>query len=355
MVSIVVGMQFGSEGKGAITSYLAPIMSLAVRTGASNAGHTIYYNGQRFVMRQIPSAWINPITKLVIGRGAMISKEILLKEINELDKILPIRNRLFIDRDAHVVTAEQIQEEQQSDLAERIGSTSALSGEGIGTATAHKVLRKTSCLQAGDVEEFRPYLTDTVDLVNTELDQDQFVLLEGTQGLGLSLEHGHFPFVTSRDTSATALAASVGVSTHEFPMQVIGVTRSYPIRVAGTSGPFGDDAKEITWEELSRRARSKKPIVERTTITKRVRRISTFSEKEFLAACKINRPTEIALTFADYLDWIVHEQGNITAPIEEFIEHLEALSEVEVLLVKTGPETVIDFDYYRRTMIRKLS
>src|SRR3989338_4496797 len=199
----VLGQQFGSEGKGAIVTYLAPVMSLGVRTGAGNAGHTGYFREKKFVMRQIPSVWVNPLAKLVIGIGAMISLPLLFEEIAEIERYLPIRQRLYIDSRAHVIQEEHIQREQEGDLAERIGSCSATAREGIGTATAAKVLREESCVLARDVPELRPYCIDTVDLINTALDQGQYVLLEGTQGFGLSLEHGYFPFVTSHDTSTS--------------------------------------------------------------------------------------------------------------------------------------------------------
>ena len=354
-IIMVVGMQYGSEGKGAITSYLTPGISLGVRTGAANAGHTIYHRNQPFVMRQIPCAWTNPLAQLVLGRGAIISLDILLEEIKTISKFSNIKNRLFIDHSAHVITKAQIQAEQKTDLALRIGSTSATSKEGIGTATADKVLRKESCLQAKDVPELENYLADTVDLINSSLDQGKFALLEGTQGFKLDLDFGYFPFVTSRNTTATALATQAGVSTHLFDIEVIGVTRTYPIRVAGNSGPFDDDSQEITWAEVTKQAKSKTPISEQTSVTKKIRRVATFSHAGFIQACQINRPTEIALTFADYLDWSAHEKDKITPPIEKFIDQLEELSNgIPVNLVKTGPQTTIDFNWYRRSMLRKI-
>lgn len=353
-VMIVTGMQYGSEGKGAITSYLAPCASMGVRSGAANAGHTIYYDGQKFVMRQIPSVWINPLAKLTIGVGAIISLDILLKEIELLRKYTDIDNRLFIDHRAHVVTQGQILGEQNTDLAKRIGSTSAIAGEGIGMAMAEKVLRSSSCTQAKDVPQLRPYLADTVDVINDCLDHDQMVILEGTQGFGLSLEQGSFPFVTSRDTSAMAIAASVGISTHQFEVDVIGVTRTYPIRVAGNSGPFGKDSKEISWEEVTRKSKSKKQIKEMTTVTGNVRRIATFSWEDFLKACKVNRPTEIALTFADYVDASIYDKEKISDDVLRFIGRIEERSGVPVNLVKTGPNAIIDFDLYRKNMLRRM-
>jgi len=301
-VWVVEGMQLGSEGKGAITNYLAPAVSAGVRSGAANAGHTFYYQGKQ-IMRQVPSVWTNPLAKLIIGRGSLISSDVLLAEIKSIEKIMPIRHRLFIDSKAHVIAQDQIDRECQSDLAKRIGSTSAISREGIGTAAADKVLRKESCLQAKNFTPFKDFICDTVDMINTILEDDGIVLIEGTQGYILSLDHGFFPYVTSRDTCVPALAASVGISMHEFPVNVVGVTRTYPIRVAGNSGPFGEDCEEISWEDVTRRAKSPIPIIESTTVTKKIRRISTFSKKNFLEAVRVNRPTELAVTFTDYLDW----------------------------------------------------
>ncbi len=350
----VVGMQYGSEGKGAITSYLAPGCSLGVRVGAANAGHTIYYKDQKLIMRQIPSVWVNPYAKLIIGAGALISKDILLQEIEKIDKILPVKNRLFIDYRSHVITKSQIYREKRTDLASRIASTSATSGEGIGVAAADKVLRRSSCVQAKDFPPLKPYIADTVDMINGYLDREHPIILEGSQGFGLSLEYGHFPFVTSRDTSVAALAASIGVSPHYFDVQVIGAVRTYPIRVAGNSGPFGEDSKEITWEELTRLARADRPIVEITSVTGKVRRVATFSDTDFVKACQVNRPTEIALTFADYLDFSVHEKDEVSRSVEGFISELENLCDAPVMLVKTGPKTVIDYNWYRRSMLRKI-
>ncbi len=353
-VIMVVGMQYGSEGKGAITSYLAPVVSMGVRTGASNAGHTIYYQGQRYVMRQLPAVWTTPMAKLVIGVGSIISLDVLLEELSRLSRIVSLDDRVYVDLRAHVVTPKQIALEQQTDLGVRIGSTSARSAEGIGAATAQKVMRAEDCLLAADVPELQPYLADTVELINRELDNDGYILLEGTQGFGLSLEHGMFPYTTSRDVSAAATAASAGIAMHEFPVDVVGVVRTYPIRVAGNSGPFGDDCEETTWEEITRRSGAVEPILERTTVTGLPRRVAGFSEREFGRTCRVNRPTELAVTFADYLDWRVHGTDEITLPVEAFIERVEELAGCPVGLVQTGPQTTVDLDCYRATRLRQL-
>ncbi|MEK9158081.1 MAG: adenylosuccinate synthetase [Patescibacteria group bacterium] len=344
-VVAIVGMQFGSEGKGAIAAHLANTVDFGVRSGAANAGHTIYYKGHRYVMRQVPTTWINPRAKLVIGAGSLISLDVLLQEIKVLSGVANIKSRLYVDHRAHVITPEQIEKEQATDLASRIGSTSALSREGIGVAASDKVLRKESCVQAKDHPDLTPYLADTVDMLNTSLDGASRVLLEGTQGFDLSLDFGHFPYVTSRDTSAGALFASVGIAPHRFSTEIIGVVRTYPIRVAGNSGPFGEDSEELSWGEVARRAGATEDITERTSVTGNVRRVATFSKQGFKRACDVNRPTCIALTFADYLDWSVHNQERITKPVEEFMGMIRGVSGVgDISFVKTGPDTVVDFE-----------
>lgn len=356
-VFVVVGMQYGSEGKGAVAAYLSALVSVAVRTGAANAGHTIYHQGRRFVMQQLPVAWVNPVARLVIGAGALISKEILLREIEMVDSVVPVRKRIYIDRAAHVITGAQVVDELKTDLASRIGSTSARSSEGIGTARAAKVMRRADCLTAAQVPELTPYLADTVDLVNSVLERDDFCMLEGAQGLGLSLEHGYFPYVTSIDTSAMALAASAGVALHEFPLELIGVCRTYPIRVAGTSGPFDPDSHELTWEAVTAQAGAPEIIREKTSVTGMVRRVATFSMDGFERSCRINRPNQIAVTFCDYLDWAVYGVTAIDAltdPVRAFVEELESVSGIPVTLIGTGPESIIDFDPYRSNIIRRI-
>lgn len=352
---LVAGMQWGSEGKGSICSYLAPIMSMGIRSGGANAGHTVYYKGRRIVLRQIPSACVNPNAKLAIAIGAIVNAEGLLEEIEALDPILGIKGRLFVDRNAHVITAEHVAREQASGLAERISSCSATMRQGIGATTAAKVMREESCVQAYQVPALRPYLADTVTMINECLEQEAFVLLEGAQGFSLSLEYGQFPKVTSRDTCAMALAASAGIATHEFNTEVIGVTRTLPIRVHGDSGPMGEDAEELTWEQVTKLAGAPEPIIERTSVTQKIRRVATFSIEEFKRACMVNRPTEIALTFGDYIDWNLHGKRRINGKLGDFIDMVEEIAQCPVTIVNTGPTTTNDLDPYRKNILRRIA
>ncbi len=353
-IIIVYGAQWGSEAKGTIAEYLCPVASATIRTGAANAGHTLYFNGQRIVMRQLPVGWTSTHVKLMIGSGAMISLDLLLEEIEMIGQLTGIKGRIFIDEKAHVITPEDIAQEEVGDLAARIGSTSARSREGIGTATANKVLRAKGRVQAKAIPELQAYLADTSGMANSVLNAGEIVLVEGTQGHELSLDHGTFPYVTSRDTTVMAIAAASGIPIHEFDCDVVGVTRTYPIRVAGNSGPFGADSEELSWTEVSRRAGAVEGFEERTTVTGLPRRVSTFSWEHFAKSCEINRPTEIALTFADYLDWQTHGKDYVSRPVEAFIAKIEKVAQCDVTIVQTGPESTIDMDSYRSSILRRI-
>lgn len=356
VLTFVVGLQFGSESKGSVVQYLASGASNAVRTGAVNAGHTVYYEGDAHVMRQLPGAWINPNTNLVIGAGALISPSVLFEEIDKYEKLVPIKKRLLIDRHAHVITEESIVDESQGDLAERIGSTSSRGREGIGSAMAAKVLRSARCVQAKDFEPLKRYTTNTSEHLNDQLDKGIDVLVEGTQGFGLSIDYGEFPYVTSRNVTVSALADSIGVQPEYFQTNIIGVARTFPIRVAGNSGPFAEGSKELSWTQMRDLLGDKSLAVERTSVTNLPRRIATFSESQYVDACRVNRPTEIALTFADYLDksaYMANDVGRSQA-IMGFINHLEDLYPAPVTLVNTGPNSTIDFDWVRRSQLDRI-
>lgn len=357
VLTFVVGMQFGSEAKGSIVQHLAPGVSNAVRTGAVNAGHTVYVASEKFVNRQLPSAWQNRQTNLILGAGTLISPHVLLEEIERCEAAgYLVKNRLYIDGNAHIITEKHIEEEAEGNLGERIGSTSARGREGIAVAMAHKVLRMEDCVQVKDYEPLKQYATDTVTMVNEELEGGADVLVEGTQGYGLSIDHGYFPYVTSRNATVSAFADSVGVQPEYFQTNVIGVVRSYPIRVAGNSGPFAEDSEELTWEEMRERVGNPELPIENTTVTGLPRRIATFSDQQFIDACRVNRPTEIALTFADYIDPDVFNKDYISDEVLAFTDRLEDLSDgVPVTLLNNGPNSTFDFDSVRASYLRKMS
>jgi adenylosuccinate synthase len=313
-VTALVGGQYGSEGKGLIAGHIARDYGVHVRTGAANAGHTVYTlhgpaNGEsrlgaweKHVMQQIPcAAYANPDAELVIGPGALISPEIFGKELELLAEWRRQRGLdprpVFVDGRAHVIHQDQIDREAESGLDVRIGSTSTIAREGIGVAQADRVMRADCVLARDFYNDVGPRIAivDVPRFLNGLRAVGYDILLEGTQGTGLSLTTGAFPYVTSRNTTAAGLAADAGVPPNAIE-DVILVCRSYPIRVAGPSGPFYEDSREISWEDIG-----VNPENERTTVTKKVRRVATFSLDQVAEAASINGATEIALTFADYL------------------------------------------------------
>ena len=361
-VTALVGGQFGSEGKGAVIAHIAPDYDIHVRVGAANAGHTLYtqdwepdgpeQNGrfqeggpvwEKHVMQQLPcAAYANPQATLCIGPGAQISPEILCAELDRLHKWRRERRLgwpapIYVDPRAHVITEAQIALEAASGLAERIGSTSTIAREGIGAAQAERVMRSDLCVTAGTFfqdgldEAWGVILTDVpMYLVRADAAGHR-ILLEGTQGTGLSLTTGFFPYTTSRNTTAAGLAADCGVAPNLIG-EVIGVFRTYPIRVAGPSGPFYEDSVEVSWADLG-----VDPENERTTVTKKVRRVATWSDRQLWEAVRLNGITKIALTFVDYLDG---DEGGEAAT--DFCDRIQRVSGMYPRWIGYGPHHVVE-------------
>ena len=246
-LTVIVGGQFGSEGKGKITSHLAfrDNVDVVVRCGGPNSGHTVDVNGQRYELRSLPAGFINPGTRLLLAAGCLINPEILLTEIKSTG-IDP--GRVGVDRNAGIISLSAVEEEGKLHLRERLGSTQ--SGTGVGVA--NRVLRSPHFKLAKDMPELQEYLTDVSGEVNATLDKGGKVLVEGTQGFGLSVYHSpHYPYATSRDTTAAGFLSEVGVSPR-LVTDIIMAVRTYPIRVAGNSGPLPN---ESTWEEVRQKER----------------------------------------------------------------------------------------------------
>jgi len=358
-VLAVVGAQYGSEGKGAIVSAIAHNFDLHIRTGAPNAGHTYYMDdpksdeGERikFVARQVPVGAKNPEATLVIGPGAVIDIALLVKEVNELEAAgVPVRDRLFVDKKAIVLDPHLHHAEEggvHGRAHELIGST----GEGVGLARMAHMGRTTvegwHVKHAGDDEpsfKLADAMINLIDgtsiMVNGMLESGASCLLEGTQGSGLSLVHGFWPYVTSTDTNSAQLCVDAGLS----PMwlsEVLLVARSFPIRVAGNSGPL---RHETTFDQIGVEP-------EFTTVTKKQRRIGAWDDDLFAQAVRLNGPhPTLALTFADYLDPDIagcDDERMIGGPVSAFIDRLEEKFGVGVVYVSTGPDSVITMEAAR--------
>lgn len=335
-ITALVGGQFGSEGKGVVAAHLANSFDVAVRTGAPNAGHSIFYEGKVYKMQSLPCTWINPNCKIVIGRGALLNVEIFLREVAWVRKHFPsIDDRLFVDARAGILEERHHQMEGGIDgeLHKTMGST----GEGVGAARADRMARNPKKFRlAQEVPELKRWIhEDTPELLRTARMKGEHTLLEGTQGTGLSLIHGTWPHVTTNDTNAAQLAADAGVPPQHVT-DVILVLRTYPIRVAGPSGPMKG---EKSWAEMSEIVG--KPVEERTTVTNKVRRIGEWDEDLVRLACTLNAPTSIALTFLDYLcpeDEGKTSRSKLSGKAIDFISYVSRMFG-PVHLVGTGWDT----------------
>lgn len=345
-LTVLVGGQYGSEGKGAIAAHVANDYQVHVRVGSPNAGHTIYWNGRKHVMQSIPCGWINPNAIIVIGRGALLNMKQFMKELVHIMQYYPdFLSRLVIDPEAGILDEKFHQEEggTEGEMHRRIGST----GEGVGPARIARLQRDPSKFrQFKDVADEYGLLgcisANTPALLAEMQDGGNNILIEGTQGSALSLLHSHWPYCTSIDTNAAGIISEVGIA----PSRVTGVLmvcRTYPIRVHGNSGPM---TKEIDWSEI--RDKNGNPITpEKTTVTKKVRRIAEWDDALFKQSCLLNAPTEIALTFADYVDPNLYGCSNpegvvYSEKLNSFLkEHLLGMED-KLKYIGTGPQTVVE-------------
>ena len=315
-VTVVVGGQYGSEGKGKVAFELArrAHARIAVRIGGSNSGHTVVTpDGSRHIFRQLPTASLLPWTISVIGPGSYIDVDVLLDEISRLKLD---ESRLLIDPNAVVISDCHKNTEENEGLVGKIGST----GSGTGAAVISRISRTDNILFAKDDDRLKPYIADTASFLNQQLYQNERVIIEGTQGFGLSILHSsHYPYVTSRDTTAAAFLSEAGLSPL-FVDQIVMVIRAFPIRVAGNSGPL---LNEISWKQVTKESGSSENIEEQTTVTKKTRRVAKFDADIVKQAILRNSPTHIALNHLDYIDYDCSVLGHITSTANKFIQRVE--------------------------------
>lgn len=331
-VTVIVGGQFGSEGKGKTTNYLAGRASapLVVRCGGPNSGHTIYEDGAPLILRQVPCGVLNPQARLLIAPGALIDPDVLQEEIR-ICELTP--ERLGIDRHCVIISESDKHAEVKAGLGLRISSTLS----GTGNATARKVLRDPAMVFAGNIPALHEYMVDVLGEVNSAYDRGRSIFIEGTQGFGLSLHHGDYPYVTSKDTTAAAFLSEVGLSPRCVD-DIVLVVRTFPIRVGG---PSGELRNEISWERLKEESGYPHPIAEYTSVTNKLRRIARFDWHNVLRAVTANKPTYLAVHGLDYISYANYGQTDETSlakPTLEFMSEVESRMGVRVRLLFTGPQ-----------------
>lgn len=336
-VDVIIGGQYGSEGKGHVAAYLARSYDVLVRVGGPNAGHTVLSQTGIHTYIHIPSGAKDTAAKLILGPGAFIDLPILLKEIGDCGIS---EDRLVIDPGATVI------EEQDKKNEEAIKSSISSTGQGTGRALARRITDRIpgAVRLAKDVLELGPYIGSTMRELEEAYRCGSSILLEGTQGSGLSLFHGDYPYVTSRDTNVSGCLAEAGIPPARV-RRVILVIRPTPIRVGdppnNAKGTSGELKHEVTFREIAEQAGLNPDTVSELEVGSRSgkrRRVGWFEWDKFRNACMLNSPTDIVLTFADYID-AENENARRFEQLSErtikFIEELERVGQAPVSLINT--------------------
>lgn len=332
-VDVVIGGQYGSEGKGQIVAHMATEYDLLVRVGGPNAGHTVFEVPEPYAHHQLPSGTRKSEARLLIGPGAVLRIDKLLKEIADCGVDA---QRLCIDGNAMIINEDDIKAE--ADLVRNIGST----GQGVGAATARRIMQRNKRTPlAKHIPELKPFLGSALDILEEVYSRNGKVLLEGTQGTGLSLYHGIYPYVTSRDTTTLGCLAEAGIPPNRV-RKVVMVCRTYPIRVESPENETSGPLRDISWEEIARRSghrAEKLRRAEKTTTTKRRRRIGEFEWELLHRAALLNGATDIALTFTDYIskeNIKAKRFEQLTQETINFIQEVERVAGAPVSLISTG-------------------
>lgn len=316
-IDILVGLQFGSEGKGKVTADVARFYEGGMRVQSVQAGHTVWFRKKKYVMRTIPCTWVNPNCELFIGAGAFIRLDLLEHELKMLQEF-NVMDRLMVDYRATIVEDRHAECEARMKLKEGIGSTC----EGAGASLCEKLMRSGQIQRVEDCREwFSDRGVEVGDTIKRVLDKNMRLLIEGAQGTLLSVHTSpYYPFVTSRECTAAGILSETGLPIKNI-RNILGVFRTYPIRVGGNSGKTATD--EVTWEKIMARCGSGKDIAEYTTVTKRLRRVFEFSLQDFKYSLMMNEPTHLFMTFADYIDNTQRDSDILIPPVWNHIKLLE--------------------------------
>ncbi len=329
---VVVGIQWGDEGKGKLVDFLSHKAHMIVRfQGGNNAGHTIVIDGNKYILHLIPSGILNKGKKCIIGNGVVIDPAVLLLEINNLKKRgVNIDENLFISKTAHLIMPYHIAIEKEYEKSKNIGTT----GRGIGPAYTDKISRngirvidlfypeillskinsnlftinfllknlyKAEPLNAEDIyklylnyaKEISAYVTDTDIMINEAIESNEDILFEGAQGTLLDIDHGTYPFVTSSNTITGGVCTGAGVSPLKIN-KILGVAKAYTTRVG--EGPFPTEIKDSIGECIRQRGG------EYGSTTGRPRRCGWLDMVALKYAVRVNGLTGLAITKLDVLD-----------------------------------------------------
>jgi adenylosuccinate synthase len=399
---IVLGSQWGDEGKGKIVDMLVENAAAVIRfQGGHNAGHTLVINGQKTVLRLIPSGILNPHVQCLIGNGVVVSPSALMTEITELEKKgIDVRSRLRISEACPLVLPIHVALDAAREKKQAIGTT----GRGIGPTYEDKIARRG--IRMGDLlhpEQFatklatildyhnfvlknyyhaetmdyqqmldetlayaqilRPLIADIPELLFNYRQQGANLVFEGAQGTCLDIDHGTYPYVTSSNTTAGGAATGSGFGLLYFDF-ILGIAKAYTTRVG--AGPFPTELFDDTGKHLAERGN------EFGSVTGRPRRCGWFDAVALKRSIKINSISALGITKLDVLDGLktlricvdyrVDGQGTEPVPVYEelpgwtestygikkleelpsaaraYLNRIEALLETPIHIISTGPD-----------------
>jgi adenylosuccinate synthase len=332
---VVVGAQWGDEGKGKVVDTLAGHFDIVARyQGGANAGHTVYVSGKKFILQLLPTGIVRPDKTAVIGNGVVVDPEALLREIKAVEgNGVRVDGRLLVSDRAHLILPYHRAHEAAAEEARGVGKIGT-TAKGIGPSYEDKAGRRG--LRTGDLrhpELFRrrcsevvaeknrvasalfggaafdpvalaeqclevapqivPFLADVSEYLNAQMDRGKRVLFEGAQGTLLDLDHGTYPFVTSSSASAGGACTGAGVGPTRI-QAVVGVSKAYATRVG--SGPFPTEAKGPEGEKIRERGG------EYGAVTGRPRRCGWFDVPAARYSARVNHLDALIITKLDILD-----------------------------------------------------
>ena len=393
--SLILGLQWGDEGKGKIVDALSEEVHAVCRfQGGHNAGHTIKVNGHQTVLHLTPSGILHPNVNCLIGNGVVLSLEALDKEIKGLEKAgINFDKRFFVSSSCALILPSHISIDKVRDKKESIGTT----GRGIGPAYEDKIARRA--IRFGDIgneellrdkiellvsyhnrllvelynEEphniedmineilsykhlYDKYCTDTQDLLYQWVKADKPLLFEGAQGTLLDIDHGTYPFVTSSNTTAGGVSTGLGLGPKHID-KIIGISKAYATRVG--EGPFLTELFDDNAKMLAERGR------EFGATTGRPRRCGWLDLVALKKAIFTNSVTDLCLTKLDVMDefksievcvdygdnapvyktfdgWESSSEGvtefsKLPIKAQEYINFIEDFIECSITIISTGP------------------
>lgn len=399
MIDVLMGLQFGDEGKGKIIDYIADNYDAVARfNGGANAGHSIYFNDKKYALHLIPSG-IFYGKKCIIGNGVVIDPVALKQEIETLEADgIDVKNNLYISRYAHIVLPQHIKTDKEKEQILKIGTT----GRGIGptyTAKAERTGKRVCDFNKNEIDDYlkiigTPDLSDenhnfhvamqfllTLNIANLERfvnDKNLQILAEGAQGTLLDVDFGTYPYVSSSNSTVGGVMTGLGVS-HKNVNNVCGVFKAYMTRVG--NGPFVTEVKGKVGEKIREIGN------EYGATTGRPRRCGWLDIPALRYACMINGVSSLIMTKADVLndfdeikvcigysfvdeqdgeEYSFYEYDNMVysknakpiykkfkgwntkdniEPLEKFMEYIESEVGVKISIVSTG---VGRYDLYER-------